>query len=69
MYRVSHLLVDSIGLTLNLDGSTVCPILPGLMGFCQKLLCSCSRWWNTQTEVNTTQVHEQMGHPVDMLQL
>ena len=30
---------------------------------------SWARWWNTQTKVNSTQVHEQIGHPVDMLQL
>ena len=24
-----------------------------------------ARWWNTQIKVKPTQVHEQMGHPVD----
>ena len=42
IYRVSHLLVDWVGLIwiLNVPLSTVCPILPGLMGMWQKCLVS-----------------------------
>ena len=43
---------------------TVCPILPGLMGICQKQLDSWERWWNTEIKVNPTQVYEHMGSPV-----
>ena len=56
LYRVSHLLVDSVRLTCVLC-VTVCPILPWLMGIWQKRL-------ETQMKVNPTQAHEQMGHPV-----
>ena len=30
-------------------------------------MVSWARWWNTQIKVNTTQVHEQMGHPVSIM--
>ena len=51
---------------LDFEYSTVCPILPGLMGIWQKWQGSWARWWNTQIKVNPTQVHEQMGIPVEM---
>ena len=35
------------------------------MGIWQKRQGSWARWWNTQSKVNPTQIHEQMGHPVD----
>ena len=41
----------------NFDCSTVCPILLGLMGIWLKQL-------ETKIKVNTTQIHEQIGHPV-----
>ena len=44
--------------------STVCLILPGLMGIWQKGLGCWARWWKTQIKVNPTQVPEQMNHPV-----
>ena len=49
---------------LNFERSTVCPILPGLMGIRQKRLGRWARWCNTEIKVNPTQVLEQMGHPV-----
>ena len=49
---------------LNFECSTVCPILPRLMGIWQKELGKCARWLSTQINVNPTQVHKQMGHPV-----
>ena len=47
---------------LNFLCSTVCPILPGLVGVWE-WLDRWARWWNTQIKVNQTQVHEQKGHP------
>ena len=35
----------------------VCPVLLELMGV------QLGKWWNTQIKVNSTQVHEHMGHP------
>ena len=49
---------------LNFECSTVCPILPGLIRIWQRWLGSWTRRWNTQINVNPSQVHEQMGHPV-----
>ena len=46
---------------VEFECSTVCRILPGLMGIWQKPLVS---WWNTQIKVNPSHVHEEMGHPV-----
>ena len=48
---------------LNFELS-VCPILPGGMGIWQKRPGKWARWWNTQIKINPTQVHKQMGHPV-----
>ena len=63
-YRVAHLVVNLGWVDLNFDYSTVCLILPGLMGVWQKRLGSWARWWNSQIQVNRTQVRDQMGHPV-----
>ena len=49
---------------LDFGCSTVCPILPGLIGIWQKWLCSWARWWNTQNKVSPTQVLGQMNHTV-----
>ena len=43
-------------LDLNFDCSIVCPILPWMMGICQKWLGSWARWWNTQIKFNQTHV-------------
>ena len=54
---------------LNLERSTVCPILPGLMGMAEAAdgygRSGWARWWNTHIKVNPTQVYmyKQMGHP------
>ena len=48
----------------HISGSTVCPVLLGLMGIWQKRLCNWARWWNTQIKVNPTQVSEKRNHPV-----
>ena len=69
LYRVSHLLVHLGWVDLDLRCSTVCPILPGLIGIWPKRLCSWARWWNAKIKVNPTQVHEQMGHPSHTLGL
>ena len=61
---VSHLLVHLGWVDLDFECSRVCQILPGLMGIRQKWRGSWARWWNTQIKVSPTQVHEQMGHPV-----
>ena len=61
---MAHLVVNLGRVDLNFDYSTVCLILPGLMGVGQKWLGSWARWWNSQIQVNWTQVRDQMGHPV-----
>ena len=38
----------------NFECSTVCLILPGLMGIWQKRLGSWAKWWNAQIKVNPT---------------
>ena len=66
---MSHLLVDWVvlkGILCVPLSAQFCPILPGLMGIWPKRLCSWARWWNTKFKVNPTQVHEQMGHPVQI---
>ena len=44
--------------------STVCSILPGLVGIWQTRLGSWTRWWNTLIKVNPTKVHEGRPRPV-----
>ena len=61
---MAHLVTNLGWVDLNFDYSTVCLILPGLMGVWQKRLGSWARWWNSQIQVNRTQVRDQMGHPV-----
>ena len=46
---------------LDFECSTVCPILLGLMGMCQKRL---QDGGTAQIKVNPTQVRQEMGHPV-----
>ena len=60
---MSRLLGD-LGVEIDFECSTVCPILPGLMGIWQKGLGSYAIWWNTKIKVSPTHVYEQMGHPV-----
>ena len=64
-YRVVYLVSNLGWVDLNFDYSTVCLILPGLMGVWQKRLGSWARWGNSQIQVNRTQVCDQMGHPVE----
>ena len=49
----------------DFECSTVCPTLLGLMGIWQKQLGSWATWWNTEIKVIPTQVHEDMGRPVE----
>ena len=69
LYRVAHLVANLGWVDLNFDYSTVCLILPGLMGVWQKRLGSWARWWNCQIQVNRTQVRDQMGQPVANMNL
>ena len=64
LYRVAHLVANLGWVDFKFDCSTVCLILPGLMGVWQKRLGSWARRWNSQIQVNRTQVCDQMGHPV-----
>ena len=64
IYRVAHLVADLGWVDLDFECSTVCPILPGLMGIRQMGLGKYARWWNTEIQVNPAQVRDQMGHPV-----
>ena len=59
-----YLLVHLCWFELDFECSTVCQILPGLMGSWPEWLSSWIRWWNTQIKANPTRLHEQMGHPV-----
>ena len=60
MYRVTHLLVDWVGLTLIWD-------VPRLVGrFCSYLL-PMQAGGTPQMKVNQTKVHQEMCHPVDQL--
>ena len=61
-YRVIHLLCDLCWVDFEFSCSIVCQVLLVLMGMWRKRLGSWARWWNTQ--VNPTQVYEQMNHPV-----
>ena len=49
---------------LNFECSTVCPILPWLMGIGQKRLMQMGKMVEHPIKVNPTQVHQQMGHSV-----
>ena len=60
-YRVSHLLVDWIGLTWCLSVLLSAQVCLGWWEFGRS---GWAQWWNTQIQVNPTQVDEQMGHPV-----
>ena len=48
-YRVAHLVANLGRVDLHFDYSSVCLILPGLMGV---WLDSWARWWNSQIQVN-----------------
>ena len=63
-YRMTHLLANLGWIDLDFDCSTVCPILLGLMGMCQKRL---QDGGTAQIKVNPTQVRQEMGHPVASL--
>ena len=54
---------------LDFEFSTVCPILPWLMGIQQKGLGKWARWWNTEIQDSPTQVRDQMCHPVTLISL
>ena len=69
LYRVAHLFADLSWVDLYFECFTVCPNLPGLMGIRQKGLAMCARWWNTEIQVISTQVRDQMGHPVRKIEL
>ena len=60
-YRVIPLPQDLGWVDLDFGCSTVCPILPRLIGIWQKWLCSWARRWNPQIKVNPTQVLGQMN--------
>ena len=51
---------------LDFECSTVCPILPRLMGIWQNWLGRRARLWNIQIEVNPTQVYDHLGRSVRM---
>ena len=46
MYKVTHLLANLGCVDFDLGCSTLCLVLPGLMGNWQKWLSSWARWWN-----------------------
>ena len=68
-YRVVPLPQDLGWVDLDFGCSTVCSILPRLIGIWQKWLCSCSwaRWWNIQNKVNPTHVSDHQPHTVYLL--
>ena len=66
-YKVSHLLVDWIGLTWILSVPLCARFCLGWLGIWQKRLVSWAGWWNTLVKVNRTQVLKQMGHLVRVM--
>ena len=48
LYRVAHLVVHLGWVDLEFESSTVCLILPGLVGIWQERLGSWARQWNSQ---------------------
>ena len=66
-YRVAHLVVDLGWVQSDFEHCNVCPVLPWLMEIWQKGLGNWARWWNTEIQVNPTQVRHQMGHLVHIL--
>ena len=46
LYRVTHLLANLGWVDLDFDCSTLCLVLPGLLGNWQNWLSSWARWWN-----------------------
>ena len=44
---------------MGFECSTVCTVLPRLMGIWQKRMDKWARWWNTQIKVNPTHVYNQ----------
>ena len=51
---------------LDFECSTIFLTLLGLMGIWQKRLGIWARWWNTEIQVNPTQVSAHLGHPVEI---
>ena len=64
MYRVAHLVADLGWVDLDFEWSSVCPIVPWLMGIWLKELHEWERCLNTDIQVKPSQVSDQMGHPV-----
>ena len=46
LYRVAHLLANLGWVDFDFGCSTLCQVLPGLMGKWQNLLSSWARWWS-----------------------
>ena len=46
LYRVTHLMVHSGWVDFDYGCSTLCLVLPGLLGNWQNWLISWARWWN-----------------------
>ena len=61
-YRLFHQLADLGCCDLDLDSSTVCRVLLGLIGIWQNRLSCLASWWNIQIKVNKT--HELMDQSV-----
>ena len=64
MDRASHVVVDLGWVDLELECSTVWPILRSLTVIWQNWLSRLARWWNTKIIVNPTKVYDHKGHPV-----
>ena len=54
IYRETHLLANLGWVDFDVGCSTLCLVLPGLMGNCQNWLSSWARWWNipNQSQLN-----------------
>ena len=62
IYRVMHL----GWVELDFECSNIWLILLGPTGIWQNRLSSWARWWKIQFKFNPTQVHGQIGHPVEI---
>ena len=60
-YRKAHLQANLGWVDFDFGCSTLCLVLPGLIGNWQNWLSS---WATSQIKVNTTKVRQEMGHPV-----
>ena len=63
-YREVHLLANLGWVDFDFGCSTLCLVLPGLMGYWQNWLSSWEEGGTSQIKVNPTEVRQEMNPPV-----